>query len=67
MQSSYPDGSAIFRTGTVSDINQEIQKLAEGRLAGFQEHAPGDIVIMPSGARYEVQVDGSWKRLPEVP
>ena len=63
MQSTYPSGSGILRTGTVQDVNAEIQKLASHRLAGFQLHQPGDIVVMPSGARYEVQVDGSWRRI----
>lgn len=26
-------------------------------------HKPGEIVTQPSGAKYKVQADGSWRRL----
>lgn len=63
MQSTYPDGSESFRTGTRIEADMERSKVFTGKLRGFMAHPPGSRVAMPSGARYEVQADGSWKRL----
>jgi hypothetical protein len=37
--------------------------LADGKTRAIMLHKPGEVVTMRSKARYQVQPDGSWRKL----
>ncbi len=63
MQEHYRDGSEYLQPSvTIKDVERSLVNPKVDRLT---LHKPGSVVEMPSGAKYEVQKDGSWRRLPE--
>ncbi len=44
-------------------LSQVAEALADEGTRAVTLHKPGEVVTLRDGSRYEVQKDGSWKRL----
>jgi hypothetical protein len=64
MNVSYPDGTnQVYQNVNEQDIADTFTKMKQGKVRSFSVYHVGEIITQPSGDRYEVQRDGSWKKL----